>query len=860
MAENPWDAVSRPAPKTPAPNPYLEKYNRIRSTGAISKIADPEQRRIAYQRFDADPRVQRLRKLAGLAPVSTRQGEVRAVAKKSAGERYKEAGAKVGKKASPLQSIIAAASRGFLFGVPQYAQAALLNVAPSALTGIPKDATYNNILQTIQGRDRAAVAANPWFGVPTEIGTSYIGGGAAVRAVGAGGARLAASGAPIIAPLGRAIQGATQLKQGQRLKNTAKIVGAGTAGGAAQAAGVGDDVGQGALYGGGGAALLGGAVGGYKAARDLLGFEPVTQILSRYVKTPISEIQRELDDRAAQGLNSTIYEVLPFPDRQALDDAIARMPARARERLAAAVNQRAQSITEETSNRVQQIIRPYGPDRARSQIAADLAASRGIGELPTEAERQLAERAGRSPLDMREVRQTEARNIMRPFEDIPVAQQFDEILPDANPVTGAQADDQVAEAIRGAAGPIRRRAGDPEGLTVSDITDMASNIRKNMQLPQGVRDRALAHLDNVLERVSPEAADASRRMTTAWAARSRMREGVAEGAKTRRRVDVPDEGDVAAQKALNAYDTPEGTTGRRLGQAQQLERDILATPRQAVRSIDQLASNPSAQRAISENLGNDAGEQIAEVARMQARSAQRLSGLDKETAQRGGDSLTLLQNLMMLGPSTLPVTKIRAVAGLIRGSFGIPDRQAENIVEMLFSQNPTQISRAIRALGQFGDDGIRVIRSINRDFTVGRVTSGLSSEDQSISDTTIDDETLDEDIAGENEPPEDEQIPDDSWDAVSRLPQGRSIVEKLFPGVEVTDDIRDPASDLGRANPSSHHNASENAVDVRPISGMTFDQFIQKIRDEGYEIIEARDEVNNPSGHATGPHWHVVLA
>jgi hypothetical protein len=26
-----------------------------------------------------------------------------------------------------------------------------------------------------------------------------------------------------------------------------------------------------------------------------------------------------------------------------------------------------------------------------------------------------------------------------------------------------------------------------------------------------------------------------------------------------------------------------------------------------------------------------------------------------------------------------------------------------------------------------------------------------------------------------------------------------------------------------------------------------------------YGIIEGRDEANNPSRHATGPHWHFVL-
>lgn len=88
---------------------------------------------------------------------------------------------------------------------------------------------------------------------------------------------------------------------------------------------------------------------------------------------------------------------------------------------------------------------------------------------------------------------------------------------------------------------------------------------------------------------------------------------------------------------------------------------------------------------------------------------------------------------------------------------------------------------------------------------------------------------------------------------------GRAVIEDIFPGVHVTDNVRDPGSALGRANPDSWHNKTAAAVDVRPIPGMSFDQYVARIRQSGYSIIEARDEVKNPSGHATGPHWHVVL-
>jgi hypothetical protein len=90
-------------------------------------------------------------------------------------------------------------------------------------------------------------------------------------------------------------------------------------------------------------------------------------------------------------------------------------------------------------------------------------------------------------------------------------------------------------------------------------------------------------------------------------------------------------------------------------------------------------------------------------------------------------------------------------------------------------------------------------------------------------------------------------------------PDARAALQKLFPQIEVTDWVRDPNSKLGQENPDSWHNRSKAAVDARPIKGMTFDQYVAKIKAAGYPIIEAKDEVNHPAPWATGPHWHVVL-
>lgn len=91
------------------------------------------------------------------------------------------------------------------------------------------------------------------------------------------------------------------------------------------------------------------------------------------------------------------------------------------------------------------------------------------------------------------------------------------------------------------------------------------------------------------------------------------------------------------------------------------------------------------------------------------------------------------------------------------------------------------------------------------------------------------------------------------------VPDAKVITAQLFPGIKINEHRRDPNSPLGKANPDSWHNKSGAAVDVKPVKGMTFEQFVDRYKKAGYQIIEQRDEVKNPSKHATGPHWHVVL-
>lgn len=89
---------------------------------------------------------------------------------------------------------------------------------------------------------------------------------------------------------------------------------------------------------------------------------------------------------------------------------------------------------------------------------------------------------------------------------------------------------------------------------------------------------------------------------------------------------------------------------------------------------------------------------------------------------------------------------------------------------------------------------------------------------------------------------------------------GGDVIKALFPKARVTSTYRPSDHPLSKANPGSWHTKSHAAVDVAPIKGMSFEQYVQGVQDAGYTVLEAKNEVGSGrSAHATGDHWHIVL-
>lgn len=89
---------------------------------------------------------------------------------------------------------------------------------------------------------------------------------------------------------------------------------------------------------------------------------------------------------------------------------------------------------------------------------------------------------------------------------------------------------------------------------------------------------------------------------------------------------------------------------------------------------------------------------------------------------------------------------------------------------------------------------------------------------------------------------------------------GTGVARSVFPNAKITSGYRGPDHPLSKKNPGSFHTKTRSAVDMAPIPGMTFAQAKAKFEAQGYTVHpDSRDEVNNPSAHATGPHWHFVI-
>lgn len=844
-------------PAAPAGPDYASRWKSLKPATAralIDKSLPKEEKDRA--KYLSDPRIKALTQIAGPAP--TIHAKQVAIAQQQADQHVATTG-------NFLTSLKAGITRG-MFGLPEHLAAAAERFLPTAVTGNKTDASYNQILDQVRANTDADLSKSTGGNITGQIIGGAASGGAAGGLIRNAAGRLAGVAAPGAARVGNILENLVTVRKGQRVANAAKLVTSGAAAGAAQAAGTGEDVVKGAEYGAGGAAVLGSAAKVMQIAsrpfRDMMRVSGANGILSRFTTTSREAMEDEAAAyRTRTSAEPTLFELLPLADRNKILKHVVVGRDNVVEQTAGAIRQRAANLGSEMQNRAVEILAPQRAAITR-QMRRDMANARGGTAA---ADRPLVENATNSPTDLLAMRTEEANAIMAPHNDTHAADNLVDLVPhvmgqaaDGTPIRIAT-DPEVSAAISAAAGSLRRRAQDA-GVTAGDVSAMIVNLRKSLgkgnHIETANAQRAIHHLEDELQARAPEAADAHTQMTDAFAARSRMAEGMQEGSQTRLRDTVPvGTSGKQARTVRNAYDTPEGAAGRSLGQTNRVLTDLGGSADDALRATVKMSRN-NVGRELAQNVGADESAALMAAAHSQDTSAQALAAASN-TAGAGGAGASgaedLVQALMGLHPGSFITTKAGAMRKLAEMTH-IPDSRARTIVEMLFSQDRTLMDRAMRSL-ESTRPGRHWLQTVSR--TAGQVVAGNSKEPAPTPD--IEDVPAGAPLspgaaAAPTAEPTAETIQIDE-----NRPYGRQVVEQLFPHAQITEAVRDPKSKLGRENPGSFHVSTQNAVDVRPIPGMKFGEFIERIHSAGFEIVESIDEVAHPTKYATGKHWHVVI-
>lgn len=782
-----------------------------------------------------------------------------------------------------LTALRAGITRG-AFGIPERLAAAGEAYLPSSITGNTSNASYDEILNQI----RANTDAEMNKGLAGNIlGQLLSGGGIAGRVAKTVGAGIAA--APRLAQAAEAVSAAAP-----RLSKVATAAIGGAAGGGAQAVGEGSDVGHGAAMGAVMAPLGMGAVKAIKFVSrpigDLLGLPQAATILKRFTTATKEQLQAAADEfRQRTGAEPTLYELMPLADRNAVTKQVFGSSPAVSENVVRRVRARIGNMGPEMQNSVHAAT---GDQRIRilGQMADDMHAAQG--GAPDAAPLPGMEAAARSPLDLKNFQGAEANAHMAPVRDTQVADRVQSMFPTAmqrNPDTGeieeVFSDPEVNAAITNAASTLRLRMdGDASavgGITADEISRIFRQLSKVPPgTPQkGAAMRAEQTIMDYMAQNHPEAAGTIENMRNAYAARARMIEGMAEGGRTRTRESIPVETSAQARVVNNAFGTPEGAAGRQLGQTNALNRELGGTTNDVGATLENITGSGETQRALSQNLGPQAAGEIGAAAEAQATSARRLATIQRESGQEA-DTLNLkdLGHMILgLSPHAMPTTKLWSIARLTQLAR-MPERKAQQITDLLLSQDPAVTNKAIAMLRSAGEPGRQFLKEFRNGIVTGQITGEMANaggnndagpspvipqanaadigipmtgpdgmqEGNPADLPQLDAETSAESSAGSEEPD-------------SSKPYGHQVVAALFPEAHITSDVRSPDDPLSKANPNSKHVTTDEAVDVRPIPGMTFEEFIRTIEDAGYTVIEKRDEVKNPVGYATGPHWHVVI-
>lgn len=734
QAQKLYKPGTTPAAATKAPANLSQVYNNAKAA-ITRKITDPAQREKALQNFYADPRIQKARVQLGLPVVKTREQEIRDIAKTNV-ENLRTKRKSLGIEINPNEDAMAASASRSLFGLPERASAALRYYGG---VGGPAGEDYGQTLDIARAEnDYRMSGGNTASNVLGTVVGSVAGGGGAARLVEGGVARLARAGSPIVARAGNVLQNLTTLKKGQKVRNVLKVATAGATGGAAQALGEGGDVQEGATYGAIAPVALGATVktigGLLKLTRQAT--RPFSSSTSKAIREVVSEAPESIAARHAAlseqtGTNVPLVAALKDKDFQAVTTRVLKKSPEA---------------TEIAKSHTGKYLRGF-MDRMLGHVNA--AGRTGDAQITSIGE-------------LAQLRKDTADDLMKPIS----GRQLDITQLPLNDLE-RDVTKQIGGRIQGLAPRIQQALkdlspGDLEGMGV-DASDIANARKLLTTFGFGKPVTATVQEMDSLRRALDAAGKASMasnpanslayrnaaktvrdfvsgeipaygQMVDTYAAQSRMMEGFETAQAGKRIADIEDD------TLRNSLRTPEGRIGMKAGELYRLREAASGKPTQAISLARDLASEgrltrppslePGAAQpgTVTENLGEQASANLVSATQGENQVLGRMLDTDKMNALAKNEEGALSPEELVYGAflgNALASTKARFLASLLDHlPRGFNKKIANNMTDMLFSQDAAMTEKAMRALQKAGL-GEQAISGLMRNAVPESVIAGM---------------------------------------------------------------------------------------------------------------------------------------
>ena len=701
----------------PAPNKAASVYSTYRTALAKrASVLGPEMQQRALEKFDTDPRMQKLRAAAGLAPVTTRQQEVQAVARRNV-ERRMAVKQKYQFNATPEslqneEAMNAGITNFFGLG-PRIA--AGVDYVSDKFHGRPAD--YSRSLEQERAENQYSQSLAPGHAIAGAFIGGIPGGGAVAKGVGIGATKLASTGLPVVAKTGNFLQKLMTLQKGQKVANAVKVATTGAAGGATQALGEGSDVGEGAAFGAVAPLALGGTIKGTQALFKLT--RQATRPFSSSVSKAIREVVKESPDaiaaRHAQ-ISAQVGENVPLV--AALNDQDFKdVSERVLKRRASALTTAKEHTGKYLRNFMDRMLTHV--NNAGKTGDAQITSLGELAQLRTDTADEIMRPVAQQKVDLTQLPLDDLeRQVTRQIGGriVGLASKINQALGDLHPDDLAGMGVDASDVSKARKLMTDWGMGKPVHATVAEIDALRRTLdTAGKASEQSNPTNSLAYHNaakTIGEFLSQETKGVYGKMLSTYAAQSRMMEGFETSAAGKRLTDIKE------NRLRNNLRTVEGRIGLKAGELFRQREAVTGRPTSAINAARDYAAqgkltrpaslDPSAAQpgTITENIGEASAAQLANASQGETKVLGRMLDTEKVNALAQNEDNTFSPEEIAYGAfigNALASTKARFLARLVDHlPHGFSEKVANNITDMLFSQDPALTQKAMQALNKIG--------------------------------------------------------------------------------------------------------------------------------------------------------------